>query len=337
MGCATSRDVEEPPPTADAERTVERKTLTALRPIMWALKFASLDQQFRDAMDTVDAFSADELKEFEPQFLDSPKLTSTELEWIVKVRDAAMSSGFEHLCSCAMLVQLAIATQGNGTLAVKRLAKLSKWLSEPSVASKSPDECLDENRSLTHPHTAGFGHSGPMTMKDGTLAIVGDYANFEPQNNTTLPQLLKGLLSCLEDFACSLDNVRRGYCIVAHLPSGMRNISPQTELALSRVYTAGYPMVVRKILIIDASRLANFSLKVLGPLLGEAQQKKIVQLSSKEAFGESQYLVKETTPSFLGGTTGPTEMASLRTALKAQRVAWENELAEEYGTNFSKL
>ena len=126
MGCSPSRDVDEPPPPEDAERTADRATFRSLRPLVWALKLASLDQQFRDATDAVDAFSADELREFEPQFLDSAELTSTELEWIVKVRDVAMSSGFEHLCSCAMLVQLAIATHGNGTLAVKRLAKISK-------------------------------------------------------------------------------------------------------------------------------------------------------------------------------------------------------------------
>lgn len=334
MGCTTSRDVVEPPCPDDAERSVERKTFTSLRPLVWALKFASLDQQFRDAAETVDAFSADELQEFEPQFLDSPQLTSTELEWIVKVRDAAMASPFKHLCSCAMLVQLAIATQGNGTLAVKRLAKLSKWLSEPSVASKSPHECLDEAATFSHPHTAGFGLSVPMTMKDGTCGLAADYANFDA-HNLTAPLVVKALVACFEDFACSLNNVRRGYCVVAHVPAGMRSISPQLELAMSRVYTAGYPMTVRKILIVDASRLTKFALKMLGPLLGEAQQKKIVQITCKEAYGE--YLAKETTPTFLGGTTGPAEMASCWAALRAQRVAWENELAEEFGTNFAKL
>ena len=66
MGCSSSRDVDEPPPPEDAERTADRGTLRTFRPLVWALKFASLDQQFRDAMDAVDAFSADELREFEP-------------------------------------------------------------------------------------------------------------------------------------------------------------------------------------------------------------------------------------------------------------------------------
>ena len=285
-------------------------------------------------MDAVDAFSADELREFEPQFLDSAELTSTELEWIVKVRDVAMSSGFEHLCSCAMLVQLAIATHGNGTLAVKRLAKISKWLSEPSVASKSPEECLSEVSSLSMPHTAGFGYMVPLTMKDGTIGLAFDYSVFESKN-LTVPLAVKALLFRLETFACSLDNVRRGYSVVAHTPNGMRGISPSIELAGSRVYTAGYPMTVRKILVVDSSRLTSFGLKMLGPLIGETQQKKIVEIAMKDAFGEN--LVKETTPTFLGGTTGPKEMAACQAAFKAQRVAWEAELAEKYGTNFSKL
>ena len=151
----------------------------------------------------------------------------------------------------------------------------------------------------------------------------------------TVPLAVKACLFRLETFACSLDNVRRGYSVVAHTPNGMRGISPSIELAGSRVYTAGYPMTVRKILVVDSSRLTSFALKMLGPLLGEEQRAKITEISMKDALGE--YLIKETTPTFLGGSTGPTEMAACQATLKAQRVAWEAELAEKYGTNFSKL
>ena len=333
MGCSSSRDVEELSPPEDVERTAERPKLKSLRPLMWALKFASLEQQFIDATDTLEAFTSAELQEFEPQFVDSPELTPTELEWIVKVRDAAMSSDFAHLCSCAMLVQLAIVTHGDGTLAVQRLAKLSKWYSEPSVASKSPADCLDEVVPLVCPNT-GHGWGVPLTLKDGTIGLSADYTNFD-FSNAPIPLCIKSSCYFFDLCACSLNNVRRGISVVGNMSGGMKSISPQHELAYSRLYTAGYPISVRNIILVDSSRLVKFSLKVLIPLIGETQRKKFVTLSAKEAFDE--YLSKETTPACLGGNTGPTEAKASLASMREKRAAWENELAEKYGENFSKI
>jgi len=254
-------------------------------------------------------------------------LTRTELDWVCKVRDAAVE--LQATCTTVELFQIATVTKGDPEKIRSRMSKLQALKDKYALPMS-----FKAANDMTN--TPVFMAPTGRLVDNGSAGFTLNYAEWHPSRLTAemVPMVLGMACAMFEGFCSSLADIRTGSFIMANFKGvGPSNISVSMDSKFFKLINGSYPVRVARIVIVDANLVASAAIRILkatGMITKKLGDRMITVHSNDLA---KHFDIKEL-PQFLGDGENSEGAVAVHTRNAATRRKLDAALCKSYGYKF---